>query len=503
MIEDIEFRDADGYLEVRIDNERHYLDIKEIVRKETEIIALKSFDTPLYEYVDIEAYIFFPQRDGNLPDDLTPDVDEDGNIIYVDDEMGVIDYYHKSDKPVDKGIVTISIYDANQEYLYETETVSFTNGQISYTSKNKYDLGNYTAVINYDGSKYYAPCNFSSKFSVEKRKVICIFDEESYSAYPNELLPIGITLLDEKTSKPISVAIEYAFNNDEFTSFTNDRGRTSISISMPNVDMEFCNDSSLPDGEERNIWAYYNEDTETWDYIDDEDITQGESNEDYYELTINIDSDIYQMETAEVHITNKKIPTEIYAFNVNTDESHDFVFIEGDVLAILPDGETNVQYGQVTIGFDEFEAESVASVNENGHFFINMPVTDIQVLTTNGIDECEIYNDTIIPKETRIKQEINGRIFNQGDELKVTATCTYISNLAEPIPLEEGMVAFVIKDKDTKEEIYRYASELDESGEAVMLFNVSKKGSFDVIIHYYGIFEYKSLTKTGLEYQVL
>ena len=65
------------------------------------------------------------------------------------------------------------------------------------------------------------------------------------------------------------------------------------------------------------------------------------------------------------------------------------------------------------------------------------------------------------------------------------------------------MVAFVIKDKDTKEEIYRYASELDESGEAVMFFNVSKKGSFDVIIHYYGIFEYKSLTKTGLEYQVL
>ena len=47
MIEDIEFRDADGYLEVRIDNERHYLDIKEIVRKETEIIALKSFDQVL------------------------------------------------------------------------------------------------------------------------------------------------------------------------------------------------------------------------------------------------------------------------------------------------------------------------------------------------------------------------------------------------------------------------------------------------------------------------
>lgn len=471
-------KNADGELVVRIDDQDIPIGIKEIVKESTEIIALRSFNTPLYENVEIEALVCL-QRIENFEDVLE-------DVI-----------------PIEKGIVTISIYDENQDYLYETETISFTDGEIKYRSRNKYQLGDYVAVIEYDGNKYFSPSSFIGNFSVEKRHISLFFDDLDYSAYPTEVLNIGLGLFDEITMKPLSVNVEYEFNGDIFTTFTNEKGMTNLVIVLPDVNQEFCGSNDDTERGETSIWAYFNEDTEIWDYIDEEDVGQGESNEFFYEVLINVISDTYEMETTSLRISSDKIPTQINAFNMSVEEYNDYIFIEGDVLAILPNGETNVQYGKVAMSFDGLDAETVVDVNADGHFSIEMPVSDIQVASSNDIEEYVVYEDTIVPKETRIRQEINKRTFNRGEELKVTATCTYVDNLAEPLPLTEGMVIFTIKNKDTKEEIYRYGSELDESGEAVMYFNVSKQGSFDIITNYHGIFEFKSLTKLGLEYQVL
>ena len=39
-------------------------------------------------------------------------------------------------------------------------------------------------------------------------------------------------------------------------------------------------------------------------------------------------------------------------------------------------------------------------------------------------------------------------------------------------------------------EVYRYATEIDHTGQAVFLFNTSKKDTYKVKAHYYGIFGY-------------
>ena len=51
------------------------------------------------------------------------------------------------------------------------------------------------------------------------------------------------------------------------------------------------------------------------------------------------------------------------------------------------------------------------------------------------------------------------------------------------------MMVFVLYDDN--EEVYRYATELDDVGNGVFSFNTSKAGNYYVQIEYYGMFGYK------------
>ena len=104
-------------------------------------------------------------------------------------------------------------------------------------------------------------------------------------------------------------------------------------------------------------------------------------------------------------------------------------------------------------------------------------------------------------RETHISITIDKSKYNVGDELFATVIVEGNFN-ATYKPIDEGMVFFTIKNKDSNQEIYRYGTEINKSGEAEMMFQLSKAGTYIIIANYYGIFEYKSNVSNIVTYKV-
>ena len=73
------------------------------------------------------------------------------------------------------GTVTITISDDNK--IFYQNNVLFKKGNIKDVIPNKLPLGEYNAIIEFDGNKYLSYTRLNINFNVTKRKTNFIFDE--------------------------------------------------------------------------------------------------------------------------------------------------------------------------------------------------------------------------------------------------------------------------------------------------------------------------------------
>ena len=118
----------------------------------------------------------------------------------------------------------------------------------------------------------------------------------------------------------------------------------------------------------------------------------------------------------------------------------------------------------------------------------------------NHPTEDEYQLDISTKKNTKIIISLNDTEYDVGDELYCEAKVEVnIGAIYQPI--SEGMVIFYIINNANKI-IYKHACEVDDLGNAEMIFELSTIGSYKIIADYYGIFEYNSSSSEEINYTV-
>ena len=220
-----------------------------------------------------------------------------------------------------------------------------------------------------------------------------------------------------------------------------------------------------------------------------------------YPLTINIDSDSYQLNNEVIrYIYALKVPTSVTLYPIAQEGETNEVVFDGDVIA-LADEDVNVAYGTIHINFEDSGYKPYTHVDSNGHFSIPIDLSQTSVPNDTVITEAQYSADMTQQRETQTSITIDKNKYNVGDKLFATVIVEGNFN-ATYKPIDEGMVFFTIKNKDTNQEIYRYGTEIDKSGEAEMMFQLSKAGTYIITANYYGIFEYKSNVSNIVTYKV-
>ena len=69
--------------------------------------------------------------------------------------------------------------------------------------------------------------------------------------------------------------------------------------------------------------------------------------------------------------------------------------------------------------------------------------------------------------------------------------------------VKNGMVVFILaKDEFFNKEVYRYATEIDNIGQAIFLFNTSVENKYYIKAYYYGIFGLQDAESKIIEVEV-
>lgn len=416
-----------GQTYVIIDQEKQYLDIYDVIKQPVQFQINKQIITALSSPINIDLSLMY---------------NDDGEIHYIE-----------------HGIVYLSITNLDNTKTYKKETISFVNGSIKTSLSHNLSLGEYLLQIEYPGDRYYAPELFIIQFTVEKRKVKCIFEKEKYQTLPNHNCEIGITLIDNLNKKKINNCIvKYYFNDNEYITQTNQNGYALLSFTAPDIFPDLCNNNN------NNI---------------------------IYTLEVTVESNIYQLDMVNIDVNMQKYETEIF-INNNTD-SH----IEGTVIAYDNNNLVNVRYGEVILQ-TRYMGQSInliRNTDENGVF-----VFDIDYIqpTNNDIiyDEpftCYIATDTI----TQLRNNNQTITLKKNEDNKITFYADVVDTDNNPILY--GMVTFIITKNN--EEIYHYVTEVNQ-GEAECVFNFSTVGEYQIQAQYHIFCEYQPSISELVTYQV-
>ena len=121
--------------------------------------------------------------------------------------------------------------------------------------------------------------------------------------------------------------------------------------------------------------------------------------------------------------------------------------------------------------------------------------------TSNNISSQEPVEYSFSENTVTILEEIPNTIERSYIEKNGLDCVALVKNIATNRPVKDGMVAFIIT-KNNKE-IYKYVSELDIEGRAYFRFDVSTLGTYNIKVHYYGIFEYQDSESDIQSYTVI
>lgn len=493
---------------------------------------ISSNTTSSNETINSHDFSILNDTDDNEYSEPTTDVNNQHNTIHTEEwgngaEENIIN--NNQIKQVDfGGVVTITIY--NGDTIYYKKDIAFNKGNIKDVITNKLPIGEYKAAIIFEGNKYLQPTTLNIDFNVEKRLAFFTFDKEEYFGDPNESIVISGSLKDVLTKKVIKECpIKFDFDSNTYTTITNTLGNASFHVTIPDTNIMHC--LSQPNNEyaEESISEigeeYEDDPEEHLDFDDDgniieivdEDIidapfveddyqnTYGEDSSifytnindnsiddewDYgypnasYALAVYLDSDSYYVKDTVVNIVANKIPTSTI-INQTSDVENNIVTLGGKIIAHYKNEDKNVKYGNIVISFDDTDYISdKIDINRYGEFNTQIDFDEVN-LTVNKSDIT-----TLTPYKKNLSQDtiINITSDSQvsvGEPITAIAT-TYPTNSNTTV--KDGMVVFILTAND--KEIYRYGSQIDDVGRAVFFFNTSKKATYQIQAHYYGLFGY-------------
>lgn len=541
-MEDISFNDSGKRVYITIDNQRKEIPICEIKKFTTFITLNQSMNTSLKEDIVIDAslnYLPYNAQEEDLSYTDNSDIDveyssstediEENGITTVNTWYTGPEFYILNDKAKQTdldGVVTITIY--NGEEIYYQKDVSFKKGSITDNIPNKLPIGEYSATIAFAGNKYLEQTILNIDFSVEKRLAFFTFDKEKYYGDPNDNIVIAGTLKDSLTKKIIKgCPVKIDFNSVTYTTTTDGLGIAYISVDIPDADITHC--SSQPDNEVEisNNEAgdeYRNDPEEHYDFDDDGNIIEIEEDEDIesplveddpkqvknedetvfdikkendvddtfdygypnasYPVTIYLDSESYRNDNTTVYVIANKIQTSTEV-NQTSDVVDNIVTLSGKVKAHYKDKDTYAIYGNTVVSFDDTDyISNKININTHGEFSIQIDFDEVNLSTnTSDIEDLipykkQLYQNTVTDIKAEEKVTL-GKI--------MTATAT-VQSVNSNLSVKDGMVVFILKTNN--KEVYRYGSQIDSIGRAVFFFNTSKKGSYTIEAHYYGLFGY-------------
>ncbi len=484
-----------------------------IIKAETFLINNEDLNTPLSNNVLVNATLYY--------------IDDDGE-----------------QQKIKKGAVFIKVTDLSNNVIFDSKTVSIQNGDIQCQLTNKLPIGDYFLTIEYYGTKYYAPTTLTIKFAVEQRSAVCIFDQTLIQGYPNEKVTIDISLIDKINNKKIpNCTINYAFNGFQYVTNTNDQGRATLQVFMPNIDSYACpqrieditTETTQETELESNVHYFdYNGHIKTL-YLPDDSRTEFtadgaaseityqyegidpdyENTETFFEdyqliphfpLTISINDDVYKIDgISNIDVLNKRYNTSIsHSITMKDGVAH----IDGRVTA--KDSNNNnhiVEYGKISFNVDEFgstpykqvlvdddgyfEFDVDLSRTENANISNTLPITSFHQMYDTKT-EINILNESLSnDNRTRLS-----RSYLNKHRMRFMATVT-----SDKVTVQYGMVTFIITENTN--EVYRYVTEVDNDGKAYFNFNVSKIGEFKIKAKYHSIFEFKSSQSDIKDYIII
>lgn len=508
---------------VQIDNQKiKNLEIREVIRYPTNILTTGQLDTTLYNPIDIDMLL------------VVPDSTADEESSYTD--------------VVEKGFVNISITNVYKSITYEEKKISFRNGIIQTQMTSQLNVGDYLLTIEYAGNRYYEPTQLAIQFSVKKRMVECRFHEDIDGGYPDEVIEVPISLFDVLNGKTINhCTVNYSFNEESYTTYTDNRGYAKLSFKMPSVNGEYCANNIITNDQDivneyvtdPDIDVYWTLDgtlvpyddiqqfvdgadsadddiiedeptleiTDIESIVEDDEIVEKEIakyNVYIYTLTIAIDNDVYDMEEQTIYLSAKKMDTRVMSyFTKNDNES--ILIVEGDVLNHTNYMTSNVQYGTVEVCISDVSYRQQVSIDEYGHFICEIPYGGINKGPSNNIEPYVIFCSPDHPTSIKLINMDK----NDGEELVFTPdyihkkNINFLATVTDNITysnVNESMVTFVIKN-DGKE-VYRYVTEVDETGEAFFAFDISKDGDYTIQAFYHPMFNFLGSESQIINYKV-
>lgn len=466
MIEDIEFKDTGKKVTSTIDNESKSISIKEIIKAPTFIVLNKSLDTILEEDIAVDGILCYINKDNEDVNsikeyiEVVDTTDSETAISMATKYLTQVTNINNLKIDID-GVVDITIY--NGDNIYYQNSINFNRGCILDNIKNTLPIGEYVCEINYSGNKYFEPTKLTTTFNIEKRLSVCDFDTYYYTADAKESITISGILKDAEKDEPISgCVISFDFNGQKYQNMTGPNGEINIILTMPDPDISHCSS-----------------------FITKEENTFPNAS---YIVNLYIENQNYYLLDTELQIIVQKAKTSITINTADYDEASNIVNFNGYVLANVLDTWEDVQYGEISISFDDFKYKVPNISVSDGFFSSDIDLAAVyDVYNATDIEELIPYS-TVATYYTsiEIEEKESPSKISVGDLLTVTAKIKSTNSLDA---VTDGMMVFILYDDN--EEVYRYATELDDVGNGVFSFNTSKAGNYYVQVEYYGMFGYK------------
>ena len=403
-IKQVKFKDSGKVIDIKIDNCGESISVKTIEKEDITITINQLNDTALNEDIIIDATI----------------------------------------TPVDKGVMTISLWSMDRTKKYYSSNVSFNDGHLYYNLFNGLKVGQYIVTLEYAGNKYYNSKEVSKQINIKRREILCDFESRMIYAYPDETIDIDFKIVDKINNQPIrNCQFSYVYKDETFNINSDNNGNVRLQITTPDTDKDHCKTNTIS----YLIWFYLK------------------------------DSDSYLMKDNSINLIIKKINTQISAKNIKKEDEQ---YIKGDV--IRDSGYVN--YGKVSVSFLNGTPAKI-DIEENGAFEYKIDIKDVMNRLTSDSDGVFNASEIIYTKLTISPISVNVKL-SESQEIQVNASV--VDEKGNPVI--DGAVDFKMYDSN-KKLVYRYVDELDDGGQVLFTFYPSKVGEYTIEASYSSEVTYK------------
>lgn len=538
---------------VRIDNQTSQcFDIEELVRSPTNIIMMEQVGTTLYNPIEIDMLLVVPNTNSDNIDDYISTVERgfvnisitninkgitydekklsfrDGIIqTTMTDQLGVGDYlltidyagnryyepslfslqfsigkrrvecqFHNNVNggyPEEQMEIPITLFDALNNKTINNCTINYTFNDVNYTTyTNNRGYANLTFPMPKVSGDYCAT-NIITNDETIIEEYTDDADVRLYWTADGNLVPYEGDIHDNiimNDTNPLDAIVQTVIDiDDENVLIINFDQESQMSDIFVISHCDTDGDLDIPEEEEIEI-------------VDIEEEIAEEENTKYnvyvYDLIINIDNNVYDMEEQIVYLAIKKFNTQVIAYYTKDDDTKT-IFIDGDVINYDNYMTSNVEYGIIELYISDIDYRRKVYIDEYGHFSFTIAYSEI---TTPVQSDIEPYTQFCSPDHpTQITIQNPQTEFYRNYETHNSADfLALVTDQFTNKPISESMVTFVIT--QGQKEIYRYVTEVNENGEAYISFDISLVGTFSIQAFYHSMFNLLASESQIVEYTV-